>query len=85
MTPWTEVLAYALTVMLGIITNFCIAAYYAGKYKERVERLTVEVLRYEGKVEAQNDEISRLDHKLGMILSALTGRVNGVNLRGEEH
>lgn len=85
MTPWTEVLAYALTVVLGIITNFCVAAYYAGKYKERVERLTGEVLRYEGKVEAQNEEINRLDNKLGMILSALTGKVNGVNLREEGH
>lgn len=85
MTPWTQVLMYAGTVVLGIVTNFCVAAYYAGKYKERVERLTAEVLRYEDKVDEQDHAIARLDSQLGRVMSALTGKVNGVTLRGEEH
>lgn len=72
---------YAMTVVLGIVTNFCVAAYYAGKYKERVERLTAEVLRYEDKVDEQDKEISKLDARLKEVLSAITGKVNGNTIR----
>lgn len=73
MGTWGEVLAYAGTVVLGIITNFCVAAYYAGKYKERVERLTAEVLRYEDKV----DELEKQVATDRRILAAFTGQSNG--------
>lgn len=72
---------YAMTVVLGIVTNFCVAAYYAGKYKERVERLTAEVLRYEDKVDDQDKEIRKLDARLKEVLSAITGKVNGNSIR----
>jgi hypothetical protein len=66
--PWAEILVYFGTLAIGIVTNFLIAAYYAGKYKERVERLTEEVNRYEDRVE-----------KMERALSALSGTANGVN------
>lgn len=73
MGTWGEVLAYAGTVVLGIITNFCVAAYYAGKYKERVERLTFEVRGYE----KDNHELNTRIQKLERQFAAFTGHSNG--------
>lgn len=72
MSAWLEVLVYLVTVLLGIFTNFLIAAWYAGKYKERVDKLTGEVLIFKDKVDA-------LERKF----AALTGQANGMDFRKE--
>jgi hypothetical protein len=69
-TPWNEVLAYAGSVLLGIITNFFIASFYAGRYKERVERLTKEINNYESRLQ-----------KLEQAFSAFTGQAGGITYR----
>lgn len=70
MTPWTEALLFASTVVLGIVTNFFIASFYAGKYKERVERLTKEINNYESRLQ-----------RLEQAFSALTGQAGGITYR----
>lgn len=81
MGTWGALLAYVGTVLFGIATNFCIAAYYAGKYKERVERLTAEVQGYEKELAVQAKEISRLDSRTKEIVAAITGKLNGNTIR----
>jgi hypothetical protein len=75
LSPWQGILIYAGTVVFGILTNFGIAAYYAGKYVERVERLTNEVRSYEGELEETTRRISKLERQF----SAYTGIVNGAD------
>lgn len=70
MSAWTEVIVYVGTVLLGILTNFLIASFYAGRYKERVERLTKEINNYEAR-------LSTLENKF----SAFTGQAGGIDYR----
>jgi len=73
MTAWQEILIYAGTVVFGIATNFIVAAFFAGRYKERVDRLTSEVTRYEEKTEKYLGRLEHVERKI----AALTGRANG--------
>ena len=94
---WMEVVRFFAIVLSGILTNFLIASYYAGKYKERVDRLTAEVNRYEDKVEEmgkkiQEQEIKFLNQQMatfkelagyGRMIAAITGKANGTTFRAE--
>jgi hypothetical protein len=70
MTPWLEVLSYFLVAAAGILANFFFISWKAGRYIERVERLTGEVERYELRVES-------LERKF----AAVTGKANGDTFR----
>jgi hypothetical protein len=69
-TAWQTLLTYGTSVLFGIITNFFIAAFYAGRYKERVERLTKEINNYESRLQ-----------RLEQAFSALTGQAGGITYR----
>jgi hypothetical protein len=49
-----------------------------GVYRERVNRLTAEVNRFEDKVYVNEKELARL----GRIVAAFTGKANGVDFTG---
>lgn len=70
MNAWLEVSIYIGTVLLGVLTNFLIASFYAGRYKERVERLTKEINNYEMRLA-----------KLEQQFAAVTGQAGGINYR----
>jgi hypothetical protein len=67
-------------VIMGVVLNYFImapslkrkVAEQTGAYRERVNRLTAEVNRYEDKVD-----------KLERMVAAFTGQANGMNFREE--
>jgi len=99
MDKWTGIVSLFVTALITIITNFCVATWYASKYIERVERLTAEVNRYQAKVEKQeqliqDQKVDFLKQQLetykelasyGKMIAAMTGKANGVSFRQGEH
>lgn len=73
-TAWLEVIFYVLTTAVGVFVNYLLVTARVKRkldeqsavYRDRVDRLTGEVNRYEDKVEA-------LERKF----AALTGQANG--------
>lgn len=99
MSPWQIVLAWIGTVITVLLTNFLVAVFYAGKYRERVERLTSEMNRYQDKADRAETRMNQQEKDFltkqieiykelaayGKMIAAFTGRANGINFRkGEE-
>lgn len=80
-TAWLEIVLYVVTTVVGVWVNYLLVTSrvkqrleeQSAVYRDRVDRLTWEVNRYEQKVEDLSKDIGTL----GRAVAAISGKANG--------